>query len=84
MYEWELVQAEMLAGLSEEEWGLRPCSNFDCARLEGPCEMMVKTLVCEGGCGARYCCQACGEQAWRSGHKHNCQAISEMRQRLEK
>ena len=83
MYEWEPVQAELLIGLSEEKWGLRPCSNFDCTRLEGPCEMTVKTLVCGGGCGARYCCQACAEQAWRSGHKRNCQAMSEMRRRSE-
>ena len=79
MYEWELVQAELLLGLPEEVWGLRPCCNFDCTRLEGPCEMTVKTSVCGGGCGARYCCQECAEQAWRAGHRRNCAAMREMR-----
>ena len=63
-------------GLPEDKWGLRPCGNFDCSQLDGPCEMTVKTLVCEGGCGARYCCQGCQEQAWRAGHWYNCEAMA--------
>ena len=81
MYDWELVQSEMLLGLPEDKWGLRPCSNFDCSQKDGPCEMMVKTLVCEGGCGARYCCQGCQEQAWRAGHQHNCEAMAALTMR---
>lgn len=79
MYEWELIQAELLLDLPEEIWGLRPCSNFECTRLEGPCELTLKTLLCEGGCGARYCCPGCQEEAWRGGHRHNCEAMRTMR-----
>ena len=83
MYEWEMVQAGLLLGLSEDTWGVRPCSNFECTRLEGPYEMTVKTLACEGGCGARYCCQQCQEQAWRGGHRQNCVVMREMRVTFE-
>ena len=51
--DWECVQCELLLGLPEELWGVRPCCNTACMRLEGPCEMEVKTLACGGGCGAR-------------------------------
>ena len=43
------------------------CGNFDCSRLDGPCEMTVKTLACEGGCGARYCCQGLLARSRRGG-----------------
>ena len=79
--DWELVQAELLLGLPEEMWGVRPCCNTACRRLEGPCEMEVKTRACGGGCGARYCCAACQEQAWRGGHRRNCAAMREMKDR---
>ena len=79
-YEWELLQAELLSSVPEHTWGLRPCCNFDCTRLEGPCEMMVETQACGGGCGARYCCEECQEQAWRGGHNRNCAAMRAMRE----
>ena len=79
--DWELVQAELLLGLPEEMWGVRPCCNTACRKLEGPCEMEVKTRACGGGCGARYCCAACQEQAWRGGHRRNCAAMREMKDR---
>ena len=81
MRDWECVQSELLLGLPEELWGVRPCCNTACVRLEGPCEMEVKTRACGGGCGARYCCVACQEQAWRGGHQRNC---AEMREMTEK
>ena len=77
--DWECVQSELLLGLPEELWGIRPCCNTACVRLEGPCEMEIKTRVCGGGCGARYCCAACQEQAWRGGHRRNCVAMRKMR-----
>ena len=83
MRDWECVQCELLLGLPEELWGVHPCCNTACVRLEGPCEMEVKTRACGGGCGARYCCAACQEQAWRGGHRHNCAAMREMRERFE-
>ena len=82
--DWELVQSELLLGLPEELWGVRPCCNTACVRLEGPCEMEVKTQACGGGCGARYCCVACQEQAWRGGHRRNCAAMREMRERWDR
>ena len=84
MRDWECVQSELLLGLPEELWGVRPCCNTACVRLEGPCEMEVKTRACGGGCGARYCCAACQEQAWRGGHRRNCVAMKEMRERFER
>ena len=81
MRDWECVQCELLLGLPEELWGVRPCCNTACVRLEGPCEMEVKTRACGGGCGARYCCAACQEQAWRGGHRRNCAAMREMREK---
>ena len=83
MRDWECVQCELLLGLPEELWGVHPCCNTACVRLEGPCEMEVKTQACGGGCGARYCCVACQEQAWRGGHQRNCAAMREMRGRSE-
>ena len=80
-YEWELLQPELLAGIPEETWGLRPCCNFDCTRLEGPCEMAVETQACGGGCGARYCCVECQEQSWRGGHSRNCAVMRSIRER---
>ena len=82
--DWECVQCELLLGLPEELWGVRPCCNTACVRLEGPCEMEVKTRACGGGCGARYCCVACQEQAWRGGHRRNCAAMREMREQWER
>ena len=79
--DWECVQYELLLGLPEELWGVRPCCNTACVRLEGPCEMEVKTRACGGGCGARYCCVACQEQAWRGGHQRNCAEMREMREK---
>ncbi len=67
--------------LPEEMWGVRPCCNPACTQLGGPCELTVKTLACGGGCGVRYCCWACQEQAWRGGHRRNCGAMREMRER---
>ena len=78
--DWECVQSELLLGLPEELWGVRPCCNTACVRLEGPCEMEVKAQACGGGCGARYCCLACQEQAWRGGHRRNCAPMREMRE----
>ena len=82
--DWECVQSELLLGLPEELWGVRPCCNTACVRLEGPCEMEVKTQACGGGCGARYCCVACQEQAWRSGHRRNCAPMRVMRERWDR
>ena len=78
--DWECVQSELLLGLPEELWGVRPCCNTACVRLDGPCEMEVKTRACGGRCGARYCCADCQEQAWRGGHRRNCAAMREMRE----
>ena len=82
--DWELVQAELLLGLPEELWGVRPCCNTACVRLEGPCEMEVKTQACGGGCGARYCCTTCQEQAWGGGHRRNCAVMREMREQWDR
>ena len=82
--DWECVQCELLLGLPEELWGVRPCCNTACVRLEGPCEMEVKTRACGGGCGARYCCAACQEQAWWGGHRRNCAVMREMREQWDR
>ena len=79
----ECVQLELLLGLPEELWGVHPCCNTACVRLKGSCEMEIKTRACGGGCGARYCCTACQEQAWRGGHRRNCAAMRETRGRFE-
>ena len=65
---WELIKAELHPEQAEIIWGVSSCCNTACTRLEGPCEVEVKTLACGGMCGARYCCRACQEQAWRAGH----------------
>ena len=76
--DWELIQSELMLDLPEDMWGVRTCCNPSCNRLEGPCEIEVKTMACGGGCGARYCCKVCQEQAWRAGHRRNCKQMKEM------
>ena len=76
--DWELIQSELMLDLLEDVWGVRACCNPSCTRLEGPCEIEVKTMACRGGCGARYCCKVCQEQAWRAGHRRNCKQMREM------
>ena len=76
--DWELLLSELMLDLPEDMWGVRTCCNPSCTRLEGPCEVEVKTLACGGGCGARYCCRACQEEAWRDGHRKNCKPMREM------
>jgi len=75
---WELIKAELLLGEVEDVWGATSCCNAACSRLEGTCELEVRTLLCGGMCGARYCSRACQEQAWMSGHKGICMTMSEM------
>ncbi len=74
----ELVQAELLKGLPEALWGVRPCGNARCARMDGACELEQRTMACGGGCGARYCCRGCQREAWRAGHGGCCAAMREM------
>ena len=78
--DWELIMAELRPFNDVEEvWGVSSCCNTACTRLEGSCEVEVKTLDCGGGCGTRYCCRACQEQSWRAGHRSNCRAMKELR-----
>ena len=76
--DWELIKAELMPHEAEEVWGVSSCCNASCTRFEGACEVEVKTLTCGGMCGARYCCRACQEQAWRAGHRRTCGALKEM------
>ena len=73
--DWELIKAGLLLNEAEEVWGASSCCNAACTRLEGPCEVEVKTLICGGECEARYCSQTCQQQAWRAGHRRNCEAL---------
>ena len=73
--DWELIKVELLLSEAEETWGSSSCCNAACTRLEGPCEVEVKTLICGGGCEARYCIRTCQQQAWRAGHRRNCEAL---------
>ena len=75
--DWELVLLELMMDVNDEVWGVRPCCNPSCNRLEGPCELTVKTFACGGECGMRYCCQSCQEEAWRAGHRCNCTKMRE-------
>ena len=77
---WELIKAELLLGEIEDVWGASSCCNAACTRLEGPCELEVKTLMCGGLCGARYCSRACQVQAWRAGHLSVCNTMREMKE----
>jgi hypothetical protein len=51
------------------------CSNPRCCCLEGVSEADVKTQVCAGCRGARYCSAACQKAHWRAGHKEVCKAV---------
>jgi hypothetical protein len=50
------------------------CSNPRCCCLEGVSEAEVKTQVCAGCRGARYCSAGCQKAHWRAGHKEVCKA----------
>ena len=75
--DWELVLLELMMDVNDEVWGVRPCGNLSCTRLEGSCELTVKTFACGGECGMRYCCRSCQEEAWRAGHGRNCKRMRE-------
>ena len=71
--EWELLQATLISRISphlglEGLW----CFNPHCTNLSGPSELQLETQACQGGCGARYCSEACQEQCWRMGHRKSC------------
>jgi hypothetical protein len=48
------------------------CCNSACINMDGKHEFGLRTMVCTGGCGMRYCSRACQVEAWRAGHKHEC------------
>jgi hypothetical protein len=50
------------------------CSNPRCCCLEGVSEANVKTQVCGGCRGVRYCSAGCQKAHWRAGHKEVCKA----------
>jgi hypothetical protein len=50
------------------------CSNPRCCCLEGVSEADVKTQVCGGCRGVRYCSAACQKAHWKAGHKEVCKA----------
>jgi hypothetical protein len=50
------------------------CSNPRCCCLEGASEAEMKTQVCAGCRGARYCSAACQKAHWKAGHKEVCKA----------
>jgi hypothetical protein len=50
------------------------CSNPRCCCLEGASEAEMKTQVCAGCRGVRYCSAACQKVHWRAGHKEVCKA----------
>jgi hypothetical protein len=50
------------------------CSNPRCCCLEGLSEAEMKTQVCAGCRGVRYCSAACQRAHWRAGHKEVCKA----------
>ena len=55
-----------------EDWGrMLWCCNPGCTNLSGPSELQLKTFVCAGGCGVRYCSRECQVQGWRLGHRHS-------------
>ena len=74
--EWEMVQDELLSSSDQtvrEGWGEGLwCFNPRCDNLSGPSELQLKTYACDGGCGVRYCSQACQAQGWRDGHRLSC------------
>jgi hypothetical protein len=51
------------------------CSNPRCCSLQGVSEGEMKTQVCVGCRGARYCSTACQRAHWRAGHKEVCKAV---------
>jgi hypothetical protein len=50
------------------------CSNPRCCCLEGLSEAEMKTQVCAGCRGVRYCSAACQRAHWKAGHKEVCKA----------
>jgi hypothetical protein len=50
------------------------CSNPRCCCLEGVSEVEMKTQVCAGCRGVRYCSAACQKAHWKAGHKEVCKA----------
>ena len=54
------------------------CFNPACTNLSGPSELALKTLVCGGGCGVRYCSPECQAQGWRDGHRLSCGRLRDM------
>lgn len=74
--EWEVLQVELLEGVSESGWGEGLwCFNPGCRNLTGPCELQLKTFACGGGCGVRYCSAKCQVQGWRLGHSTACKLV---------
>ena len=77
--DWEVLQAELLesapgalpALCGEGLW----CFNPACTNLEGPSELALKTHVCGGGCGVRYCSPECQARGWRDGHRLSCERL---------
>ena len=55
------------------------CFNPACTNLSGPSELALKTLVCGGGCGVRYCSPECQAQGWRDGHRLSCGRLRDRR-----
>ena len=88
--DWEVfIQTELLSASSDGRspaassgccWGEGLwCFNPACTNLEGPSELALKTLVCGGGCGVRYCSPECQAQGWRDGHRLSCGRLRELR-----
>jgi hypothetical protein len=51
------------------------CSNPRCCCLDGVSEEEMKTQVCTGCRGARYCSKTCQRAHWGAGHKEVCKAV---------
>ena len=52
----ELREARALA--------LHACANPGCVNVAGASEGRLRSRRCGGGCGARFCCEACRDAAW--------------------
>jgi hypothetical protein len=74
----KLLEEEVTAVLGALQHVVIPgqpgCSNPRCCCMEGINEAAMKTQVCAGCRGVRYCSAACQKAHWKAGHKEVCKA----------
>lgn len=51
------------------------CANPTCTNLKGASELRLRGRRCSGGCGTRYCCQACAAANWPQ-HRRACAQLA--------